>query len=279
MKLYIITREKQKTTTDLLTEACKKRNIPYEILIPDQIRPSSINVQKGDAVYRISTGSHYGAAELEWELVLSGAKSFHKDYNALFLKRIDAMLFDKFNVPAPKTINFLPKDRTSLMECVDELGGFPVCLKALGGSHGVGVMRVDSRESLFSVSDYLREQGDMVVMKEYCNVTSTARLIVLGGKVIDSIEYSAPKGDFRSNEGKMPNVSPKKFGSEINDTAIRAVKSLGLEFGGVDIMITGDGPKVAEVNMPCFFPRCQIITGTDIAGQMVEYLMSKPDRV
>lgn len=279
MKLYIITDESQKATTNLLVEACKKRKIPYKLLIPSQTCPSDIVVKKGDAVYRVATGCYYGASELEWELVLKGAKSFYTDYSALLFRKIDAMLFDKFKIPAPKTINYLPKDRTALMKCVDELGGFPVCLKALGGSHGIGVMRVDSRESLFSVSDYLRKQGDMVVMKEYCNVTSTARLIVLGDKVIDSIEYSAPKGDFRSNEGKTPNVSPKKFGSEINDTAIRAVKSLGLEFGGVDIMITGDGPKVAEVNMPCFFPRCQMITGTDIAGQMVEYLMNKPDKV
>lgn len=54
-----------------------------------------------------------------------------------------------------------------------------------------------------------------------------------------------------------------------------AVKALGLEFGGVDVMITNDGPKVVEVNYPCFFPRCQMLTGVDIAGQMVEYLVNK----
>lgn len=112
-------------------------------------------------------------------------------------------------------------------------------------------------------------------MKEYCNVTSSARLIVLGDKVIDSIEYSAPKGDFRSNEGKTPNVSQKRFSETVNEIAVQAVKALGLEFGGVDIMITDNGAKVAEVNYPCFFPRCQMLTGTDIAGQMIKYLRDK----
>lgn len=185
------------------------------------------------------------------------------------------MVFDNLGIPAPKTVNYLPKDREALLKYVDEVGGFPVCLKVLGGSHGIGVMCIDSKQSLFSVSDYLREQGEMVVMKEYCNVTSSARLIVLGDKVIDSIEYSAPKGDFRSNEGKAPNVSQKRFSKTVNEIAIQAVKSLGLEFGGVDIMITDNGAKVAEVNYPCFFPRCQMLTGTDIAGKMVKYLRDK----
>ena len=275
MKLYIITIEEQKTTTNLLVEACKKRGIEYELLIPEKTNPSNIHIKEGDAVYRIATASHYGAAELEWDLIFKGAKSFYKDQGSLFLKRIDAMVFERLGIPAPKTINYLPKDRVALLECVEEVGGFPVCLKALGGSHGIGVMRVDSKQSLLSVSDYLRNQNDMVVMKEYCNVTSSARLVVLGDCVIDSIEYSAPKGDFRSNEGATPNVQQKKFSAEIEDIAIRATNSLGLEFGGVDIMITEKGPKVAEVNYPCFFPRCQLLTGTDIAGKMVDYLAKK----
>ena len=185
------------------------------------------------------------------------------------------MIFPRFSIPIPKTVNYIPENRDALRQCVEELGGFPIIIKALGGSHGVGVMRADSLESLFSVSDYLRTTGERFVLKEYCNVLSTARLIVLGDKVIDSIEYSANKNDFRSNEGKTPNVAPKKFDSRVEEVAIKATHSLGLEFGGVDIMVTDSGPKVAEVNFPCFFPRCQLLTGTDIAGMMVDYLMGK----
>ncbi|MBR5389054.1 hypothetical protein IK146_00580 [Candidatus Saccharibacteria bacterium] len=275
MKLYIISVDNQEPKTELLVKACQDRGIKYEVLNPEVVCPLDISINDGDAVCRVATMLHYGAAELEWDLIFRGAKSFYKDTSALLLKRIDSMLFEKFGIPAPKTVDYLPKDRDALLRCVDRLGGFPVCLKALGGSHGVGVMRVDSKQSLFSVSDYLREQGGMVVMKEYCDVASSARLIVLGDKVIDSIEYSAPKGDFRSNEGTVPNVSPKKFDPEVEEIAVRATHALGLEFGGVDIMITKDGPKVAEVNSPCFFPRCQMLTGTDIAGKMVEYLRDK----
>jgi ribosomal protein S6--L-glutamate ligase len=113
------------------------------------------------------------------------------------------------------------------------------------------------------------------VMKEYINTTSTARLIVLGDAVIDSIEYRANQDDFRSNEGHKPNVFRATFGNDVNDLAVRAVHALGLEFGGVDILLSDTQPLVAEVNFPCFFRRCQMLTGTDISGMMVDYLVEK----
>ena len=275
MKLYIIAKSHDETSTCLLKKACEARNVDYGILIPIETDPSNVIIEPGDAVYRAATSSNYGAAELERDLIMKGAKSFRKPEDAFVIRKDETLLFRKYNVPTPKTITYLPKDKVILKKCVEEVGGFPVCVKMLGGSHGAGVMRIDGFQSLISVSDLLRASGRPVVMKEYCDVTSTARLIVLGDKVIDSIEYTAPEGDFRSNEGVKPNVSPKTFSQEINDIAISAVKALGLEFGGVDIMVTKNGPKVAEVNFPCFFPRCQLLTGTDIAGQMVEYLIKK----
>lgn len=275
MKLYIIAKSPDETSTALLKKACEARNIDHEILIPLETNPSSITIKSGDAVYRTATSSNYGAAELERDLIMKGAKSFRSPEEAFIMQKDETLLFREHNIPTPKTITYLPKDKTALKKCVEEVGGFPVCVKMLGGSHGAGVMRIDGLQSLISVSDYLRASGKPVVMKEYCDVTSTARLIVLGDKVIDSIEYTAPEGDFRSNEGIKPNVSPKTFNQEVNNVAVSAVKALGLEFGGVDIMVTKNGPKVAEVNSPCFFPRCQLLTGTDIAGQMVEYLIKK----
>jgi len=277
MRLFIIALPTQKTTIGLLTEACQTLNVDYEILNPDEVAPIDVMVKPGDMVYRVSDASHYGCLELEYDLIKRGAVSFYKNNDIFYLnsEEIDVFILDDKNIPLPKTISYIPKDRDALRRCVDYLGGFPICIKALGGSHGVGVMKVDSYGSLFSVADYIRQQKGRAVLKEYCNVTSSARLIVLGDKVIDSIEYSANKDDFRSNEGKVPNVTPKKFDAAIEEAAIKAVDKLGLEFGGVDIMITEDGPKIAEVNNPCFFARCQLLTGVNTAKQMVEYLIEK----
>lgn len=278
MKLFIITSPTQKTTNDLIATACEARGIEYELLDPDLVAPSGIKCDTSDMVYRVTDAFHYGHLELEHHLISRGVVSFYKNNALPFImnaEEIDSILLPELGIATPKTVNYMPRDRSSLLKCVDYLGGFPIIIKALGGSHGVGVMKIDSTQSLFSVGDYLRKQGGMFVMKEFCNVTSTARIIVLGNEVVDSIEYTANNGDFRSNEGVKPNVAPEKFSKEVEELAIKAAHALGLEFGGVDIMITNKGPKVAEVNFPCFFSRCQMITGVDIAGMMVDYLVAK----
>ena len=278
MKLYLITDSSQQTTTDLLVQACKSRDVEPVILYPKTTHPLDLHPTPRDAVYRIATFHVYGATELMQLLISQGATSFYRDPTFIPTPgRPDDLIYAQHDVPIPQTIPYIPQDRAVLDDCVQRLGGFPIILKALGGSHGVGVMRVDSSQSLYSVADYLRQQPGRAVMKQYCDVTSTARLIVLGDQVIDSIQYTAPAGDFRSNEGAQPNVSARQFDDDINDVAVRAVHALGLEFGGVDIMLTPDGPKIAEVNCPCYFPRCQLLTGTDIAGQMVDYLKRKAE--
>ena len=131
MKLYIIATKIQKDIVDLFVKACDERGVKYEILDPANTCPLDIKIRKGDAVYRAATSDVYGAAELELDLVLKGAKSFHKDSKTLFPKQGDTILYETLGIPAPKTISYIPKNRAALLKCVDALGGFPVCLKAL----------------------------------------------------------------------------------------------------------------------------------------------------
>lgn len=280
MKLALLSSTTQKTTLELLIESCKNRGINYEVMNPQNTTPF-LKLNDGDALYRITDVSSYGFAELEYQLVTSRIATFYKNNESLFINREEndsLILFNK-NIAVPKTANFIPKDRDELRNVVSMLGGFPLVIKSLGGSHGVGVMRVDSFASLFSVADYLIKQGGRYVIKEYINTTSTARLIVLGDTVIDSIEYRANKDDFRSNEGKKPNVYRASFDNDVNDLAVKAVHALGLEFGGVDVLLSDTQPLVAEVNFPCFFARCQLLTGTDISGMMVDYLVEKSKKL
>lgn len=275
--------ENEDTSAKLLRKSCEERSIEFIHINPvDFDYTSKIHFEKGDLLYRIKTGQ--GAKNVERFLVNDKVTTFFVNFevgNAIY----ENMFFhDKYGIPTPKTVFNIPTDRDLLKKYVEYCGGFPVIIKAMGGSHGVGVMKIDSLSSLLSVSDYLLSKkfgngnGD-IVMKEFINVTRSARLIALGGKVIDSIEYQAPSGDFRSNEGGIPNVEKKIFSDEINETAVRATQVLGLEFGGVDILIDEKGNHyVAEVNFPAFFPRAQMLSGVDISGMMVDYLVQKSEK-
>lgn len=280
MKFAILSSAHQKTSLSLLTESCKNRGIQFEVLDPHNTSPF-IKLDDGDCLYRISDISNYGFLELEYQLITPRIATFYKNNESLFInhEENDSLILFNKGVAIPKTANFIPTDRNELKKAVEALGGFPLIIKSLGGSHGVGVMRVDSFASLFSVVDYLLKQGRRYVLKQFINTTVSARLIVLGNAVIDSIEYEANPDDFRSNEGRTPNVRRANFDQSTNSLAIQAVQALGLDFGGVDILFSDNKPLVAEVNFPCFFPRCQLLTGTDISGMMVDYLVEKSKKL
>ena len=63
---------------------------------------------------------------------------------------------------------------------------------------------------------------------------------------------------------------------EIQRVAVAAVKSIGIEFGGVDILFSDNGEYyISEVNSPCAYNHTQTLTGIDIAGAIVDYLINK----
>lgn len=280
MKLALIASENKRITLDLLIQSCKQKNVDFQIFNPQNSSPFA-SLNDGDALYRINDVSNYGFLELECQLINAKVATFYQNNESLFVnnEENDSLILFNKGIAVPKTANFIPTDRLELKKTVLELGGFPLIIKSLGGSHGVGVMRVDSFESLFSVTDYLLKKEGRYVLKQYINTTSTARIIVLGDNAIDSIEYRANPDDFRSNEGRTPNVFRATFDQKITNLAIQAVRALGLEFGGVDILLSDTQPLVAEVNFPCFFPRCQLLTGTDISGMMVDYLVEKAKKL
>jgi hypothetical protein len=280
-KFYVVSAKDSSSAgviVELLRVACESRAIPFISLHPETVDWTDLpQLEAGDMLYRTEDNHFGGVRQLAWALIQKNTATFFSDYDQSFASYEDYMILQKKNISTPPTIPYLSPNRTILEKSVDTLGGFPIIIKALGGSHGVGVMKIDSLSSLFSVCDFIRKHSKEIILRKFIPSTYSARLIVLGDSVIDSIQYNAPKGDFRSNEGATPNVAPMKFSSEVEATAVAAVKALNLEFGGVDIMVEESSNQhfVTEVNFPCYFARCQNLTGTDISGQMVEYLLAK----
>jgi len=277
MKFYCIFK-KHDASSRLLEASCKKKNINFVQINPLELDyTKEIDLKSGDILYKVMIGQRARKAEL---FLLNGkVTTFYSSFKRAISSYNNTFLQQKMGTAIPKTVNHITKNRKLLKKYVNYLGGFPIIIKAMGGSHGVGVMKIDSFSSLFSVIDYLTAQKGDFIIREFINVTKSARLVVLGDRVVDSIEYTAPEGDFRSNEGRVPNVKIKKFSEEAKKTAVDAVNVLDLEFGGVDMLIDKNGKHyIVEVNFPCFFPRCQSLTGTDISGMIIDYLVDKTKR-
>lgn len=278
--LYIILKNNTDDTSfKLLEQSAKKKAINTIPIFSESYDFSKkIEFKPGDLMYRIATSDR--SALLEKLLINNIVTTFYSDLTSCVGKLDNVVeatiLQEKSNLPIIKTIFSLTNDKKLLEQHSTILGGFPLIIRAVGGSHGVGIMKVDSLSSLFSVIDYLSKQNDSYILRQFIDYKAHARLIVLGDKVVASIEYSRRDNDIRSNVGKELSVSDRKFDKNIEEIAIEATKVLGFEFSGVDILIDKNGdPHIAEVNFPCFFPRAQNQTNIEVSDLMVDYLVNK----
>ncbi|NMB56513.1 hypothetical protein GYA19_01070 [Candidatus Beckwithbacteria bacterium] len=278
----IISKTPSKTaliTFNLITKSAEERNIKiHKIFVEDFDFSQEIKFTKEDGLYRISTGNK--SALIEKYLINSEVKVLYQN-NKFCLGKLthnigSSLIHQKLDLPIIKTIFEITNNRELLKKYVRYLDGFPIIIKAIGGSHGIGIMKIDSFESLASVCDYLVNKGNNFIMRKYIDYIKHARLIVLGDRVISSIEYKRVNGDFRSNVGDKIDVVEENFGELVNKTAVDSVNALGYEFGGVDILIDqNNNHYIAEVNFPCYFARTQNATGFDISGAMLDYLIQK----
>ena len=267
--LHIAGEEDQRC--QLLESACRKLKIQFKQLDPYTYDFSKASpVKAGDIVYRVSRGKLLRFFE---DFIVKKDTVTFNLYP--LLHRPDAFLLEKQHISTPRTIFCATNDHEDLLSYVKKVGGFPVVLKALGGTRGMGVIKIDSVTSLFSIVDYLISQNKFVVMREFIPVKTSARLIVLGDQVAASMEYVAGNHDFRTNQAKDPRVVPKKFAKNIEELAIKATHAMGWEFGGVDVLINGKKAYVTEVNYPCNFVRAHKVLKKDVALEMVKYLQQK----
>ncbi len=274
MDCIVISSDVNRTTNKLLQDACTKRNVNFRQLDAAQADFTDLpSLAPGTLIYRAHVGGPY--LTLERVLLNQDVVSFYSDPFHIVNHQYDPLTLLHADLPIPKTVFQI--NRAYVDDAVKSVGGYPVIIKSMGGSHGVGVMRLDSRESLVSVLDHLDQRGDYYIMRECIETDQSIRLTVLGDRVIDGIAYHVQQGDFRSNVG-TPEVSPYGASNEMKQAAVKAVAAMGFEFGGVDFLTDDKGFYIAEVNFPCYFPRSQEITGVDIAGHMIDHLLAKSQK-
>lgn len=282
MKLHYISHPRRNPTiTASLRAACARHHIDFELVNPFHFdfTDTALIPAAGDAVYRsLTTTAGNGLSRtVERWLIHDQVVTLYSSFDrALSQWPQSYVIHAKHNLPQPLTVWNVPRDRQLIDRYVDYCQGYPVIIKATGGSHGVGVIKVDSTSALYSLIDYLHGTRTPIIMRQFIHARHSARLIVLDGRVIASIEYSAPAHDFRTNIGCHPIVKAKQFSPAVNRLAVQAVSAMGNLFGGVDILIDSqDRPYITEMNFPCNFARASAATGIDIADLIVKFFIDQ----
>ena len=259
-------------TLELFDHSCRKLGMEFFPINSRKFNYFDLpELGTDDILYRGGTGDR--AQAFEKLMINDSCRHFYSHWDHSLRGRGTTFYYhQKQGLPAIPTIPMIPRNRKEVAKFAKELGGFPIIVKAIGNSKGVGVMKVDSQESLVSICDFLRGQDTRVLLRKFIEHDHYGRLIVLGNKVVASNRCGSLEGDFRTNTADTPNGEPFVFTKEQQQIAIDTVSVLGLKFGGVDLLFDDDGnAHIAEVNFPTDFACCQEITGIDIATMMLEF--------
>ena len=173
---------------------------------------------------------------------------------------------------APKTFEGLGyEDLSFVKEAAQELG-WPLVIKEAYGSFGEQVYLAKDMNEAESIINKIGYHD--FLMQEFIASSKgkDIRINVVGDKVIASM-LRENKNDFRSNisnGGTGVNFAPEQ---DYIDLAIKAAKSLGLDFAGVDVMFGEDGPIICEVNSNPQFASTLQATGINLADYIADYIL------
>lgn len=264
----------------IVGDACERANVLFVGLDSLTVDYGALpSLHPGDMLFNAGRGS----VRLETLLTRPFAATFRTCGSTRFINGSDTTVhcavMETLGLPAPRTIHRLPNDNDRLDSYVETLGGFPMVIKIVGGTLGVGTMIIESMRSLRSVVDYLRTTGDEFILRQFIDAAHVARLCILGDRVVASLKYAMAADDFRGLPYRMGG-RVMDFGPEVEDLARAASRAAEYEFTGVDIIIDKAGsPYVLEVNPPSNFVAYERDLGVPIGDMIVAHLVGKARRM
>ena len=188
-----------------------------------------------------------------------------------------------YGLTEPKT--FLINDPEKSVEQVENAGlKFPLILKTLRGSKGVGVLFVESAKSLDSIVQLIHKQDEDadLLAQQYIKTDYDVRVHVLGGKVIAAMKRPVIEGDFRSNvsQGSEPeNIELTEL--EIEES-LRAAKAVNGTWSAVDFIPSKnrdkEPPFMLEVNSSPGTEGIEDASNQNISREVIQHFADKRNR-
>ncbi len=156
-------------------------------------------------------------------------------------------------------------------DVIDMVGGAPLIVKLLEGAQGRGVVLAETRKAAESVINAFKSVQANLLVQEFVKEADgkDLRCFVIDGKVVASIERKAKPGEFRANIHQGGTASIAKITPDERKLAIKAAKTLDLSVAGVDIIRSGKGPLLLEVNSSPGLEGIEMATGKDVAGMLI----------
>ncbi len=287
MRIAILSNGAANYTTKRLKEVARARGHEVKVI---SYNKCYVSVEKDNPVIR-----YKGETLDKFDVVIPRIAQSYTKYGSAMVRQFEAQgsfttsssiainrsrdkfrayqVLGKAGVGIPKTV--FARETASFEDVIELAGGTPLIIKVAKGTHGNGVVLAETPKAAKAVMQAFYVEGVSFLVQEFVKESAgeDIRALVVGGRVVASIKRQSLDGDFRSNTHQGGQGVAVKLTDEERKTAVKAAKAMGLStFCGVDMMRSGRGPLVLEVNSSASLKTPELITQRDVATKLIEYI-------
>ena len=303
LRVLIVSKSEDNHTVKRIVEDSKK--LGHEVFVVD-ILGAFITYEKDTyKIYNISEGKGFDISSQDTIAIIRATVKEKSSYLDLLsqLEKIGICMVnsretvdicsDKYRTYLKLQEYGLIQPKTSLISSVEHkdvaIEGldtkYPVVMKTLSGSKGVGVLFVESERSYDSLVQLLHNQNPNVdlLVQEYIKTDKDIRVIVLGGQIIAAMERAVIEGDFRSNVSQGGKVKHYKLSDLEKEQCILAAKAVNGVWTAVDFIPSKEpkskAPYILEVNHSPGTQGIEEASGENIVKQILKHFEEEKHRI
>ena len=194
-----------------------------------------------------------------------------------------ALRLADYGLTQPKTK--LLNDPEKSIEQVEQADiKFPLIMKTLRGSKGVGVLFLDSERGLDSIVQLIHKQDEDadLLVQEYIKTEYDVRVHILGGKFLAAMKRPVIEGDFRSNVSQGSKPQNIKLTELEIEECLKASKAVGGYWTAVDFIPSknreSQPPFMLEVNSSPGTEGIEDATNMNIAKEVITHFAKEENR-
>ena len=263
--------DEEGTFAEVIEDVAKKKGLKYNLINVEEAYIADSDVDIGEVTFHNFDGEDkkltiqkdksiiFVRAGAIQTLVSQALVSTLGTYGFFLINDLESMVLcdnklsstitlDRYNISTPKTamINTVKSIETSH----SKIGGkFPVIIKTLTGTQGVGVSKVNDMASLVSVAQSLWKYDAQLLIQEFLDIKSDIRTLVVNGNIIGAAErIKQDDKEFRNNVHLGAKTVPYDLSEEEKELIRRATRSSGAMYCGVDHCKVGNELYILEIN-------------------------------
>ncbi len=180
----------------------------------------------------------------------------------------------KYKVPFPTT--GYAHSTEDFDNIINMAGGVPLIIKLVEGTEGVGVFLADDKKHAFNLLKTFKQLEVPLIVQEFIEESAGTdlRVFVTGDKIVASMKRESQDGDFRANVALGGEPCQADLTDLEKEIALKAARAIGINIAGVDLIRSNKGPLVIEINVSPGFTGLEKMSGTDVAGAIIEYAVN-----